>query len=191
MPQMLASLEMLELRKIYTVTLMMATNDVSRDEYRKMMRLPGKVNCILEVLRIYLDPLVLTICTVPYNMMPDQNAKSMNERVRHIKDVIREKQKKINLPVRLVDFARIMEDSLPHGSPSDGIHFDKPKGVEWLNGVFQRHINDLESDRLETGQFTFVPPPRLFKHATRSPIRVCDVSLDSGGQQAADVNGSS
>ena len=73
MPQMLASVEMLEYRKIYMVTLMMGTNDFSRNESRKMMRLPEKVNCILEELRIDLDPLVLIICTVTYNMMADQN----------------------------------------------------------------------------------------------------------------------
>ena len=73
MPQMLASVEMLEYRKIYMVTLMMGTNNFSRNESRKMMRLPEKVNCILEELRIDLDPLVLIICTVTYNMMADQN----------------------------------------------------------------------------------------------------------------------
>ena len=79
-PQLLASLEMLEMGKVYTVTLMMGTNDVSRGESRNMMRLLGKVSCILEELRIYLDPNVLTICTVLYNMMADQNAMNMNER---------------------------------------------------------------------------------------------------------------
>ena len=38
-PQMLASLEMLDMVKMYTVTLMMGTNDVSRGESRKVMRL--------------------------------------------------------------------------------------------------------------------------------------------------------
>ena len=61
------------------VTLMMGTNDVSRGESWNMMRLPGKVSCILEELRIDLDPNVLTICTVLYNMMADQNAMNMNE----------------------------------------------------------------------------------------------------------------
>ena len=32
---------------------------------------------------------------------------------------------------------------------------------------------------------------RLCKHATRSSVRVCDLSLDSGGQRAAVVSGSS
>ena len=71
MPQMLASLGMLEMGKMYTVTLMMGTNDVSRGESRKMMRLQEMVSCILEALRIYLDPTMLTVCTLPYNMMPD------------------------------------------------------------------------------------------------------------------------
>ena len=67
--QMLASLEMLELAIMYTVTLMLRTNDVFRGEQRNVMRLQEKMSCILEELRIYLDPAILTICTVPYNMM--------------------------------------------------------------------------------------------------------------------------
>ena len=50
------------------------------------------------------------------------------------------------LSVRLLDVARIMENLLPEYSSSDGIHFDKPQGTEWLNGVFQKQINFLESD---------------------------------------------
>ena len=38
------------------------------------------------------------------------------------------------------------------------MHYDRPKGVEWLNNVFQRHISTLEADLLETAQFTFGPP---------------------------------
>ena len=63
------------------------------------------------------------------------------------------------LPMRVLDVARMMEDSLPEDASSDGIHFDRPRGTEWLNGVFQRHINLLESNLLERGQFTFGPPP--------------------------------
>ena len=60
-PEMLPSLEMLEMAKIYTVTLMLGTNDVSRGEQRKVMRLQEKMSCILEELRIYLDPVIFTI----------------------------------------------------------------------------------------------------------------------------------
>ena len=59
---MLASLDMLDMVKMYTVTLMMGTNDVSRGESRKVMRLQEKMSCILEELRVYLDPAILTIC---------------------------------------------------------------------------------------------------------------------------------
>ena len=145
--------------EIYTVTLMMGTIDVSRGESRKMIRLQDKVSCILEELRIYLKPAVRTICTVPYNMMADQNAREMNERVQNINEIIRQSQPRSVLPMRVLDVARMMEDSLWESSTSDGIHFDKPRGMEWLNGVFQRHINFLESDLVETGQFNFGPPP--------------------------------
>ena len=60
-PQILASLEMLEMAKMYTVTLMMGTDDVSRGEPRKVMRLQEKMSCIFEELRIYLDPAILTV----------------------------------------------------------------------------------------------------------------------------------
>ena len=53
----------------------------------------------------------------------------------------------------------MMERSFPSDASSDGIHFDRPRGTEWLNDVFQRHINMLESDMLETAQFIFGPPP--------------------------------
>ena len=48
--------------------------------------------------------------------------------------------------MKLLDVAKMMEDSLPHKSFPDSIHFDKPKGTEWLNGVFRRHIDFLGSD---------------------------------------------
>ena len=35
------------------------------------------------------------------------------------------------------------------------------KGTEWLNGVFQIHINQLESDLLDMAQFTLGPPRSL------------------------------
>ena len=61
--------------------------------------------------------------------------------------------------MRVLDVARMMEDSLPEDASSDGIHFDRPRGTEWLNGVIQKHINFLESVLVEEGQFTFGPPP--------------------------------
>ena len=76
------------MKKIHTVTTMMGTIDVSRGELRKMVRLSEKASCILDEVRDYLDPTVLTICTVPYNMMQDRNAMNMNERVRHINYII-------------------------------------------------------------------------------------------------------
>ena len=158
-PQMLASLEMLELAKMYTVTLMLGTNDVSRGEQRKVMRLQEKMSCSLEELRISLDPAILTICTVPHNMMVDQNAREMNNRVYNLNEIVRQIQQRSVRRMRLLDVASMIEQSLPDDASSAGIHFYRPRGTEWLNGVFQRHINLLKSDMLETGQFTFGPPP--------------------------------
>ena len=95
-----------------------------------MTRLPEKVSCLLQEVRIYLDPTKFTICTMPYSMMQDENATNMNERVRHINDVIREDQEKSILPLGLLDVAWMMENSLQGGCSSDSIHFDRPKCVE-------------------------------------------------------------
>ena len=56
---------------------------------------------------------------------------------------------------------RMEQAGFSDDTSADGIHFDRPKGVEWLNDVFQEHINALEADLdlLETAQFTFGPPP--------------------------------
>ena len=81
MPQILASLEMIGMARVYTVTLMIGTNDVSRGESMKVMRLHDKMSCILEELRIQMDPAILTVCTIPYNMKVDQHAMEMNTKV--------------------------------------------------------------------------------------------------------------
>ena len=176
---MLASLEMLDMVKMFTVTLMMGTNDMSRGESRKIMRLREKLSCILEELRIQMDPAILTICTVPYNMKADQHAMEMNAKVCNISEIIRQMQQRSVLPVRLLDVADMMERSCPDDESSDGIHFDRPNGVEWLNGVFQKHINTLEAVLLELGQFNFGTPPVLLFFATRSLSNRLGVRLDS------------
>ena len=160
MPQILASLEVLGMAIVYTVTLMIGTNDVSRGESRKVMRLHDKMSCILEELRIQMDPAILTVCTIPYNMKADQHAMEMNTKVRNLNEVIRQIHQRSVLSVGLLDVAEQMEQSVfPDDASSDGIHFDRPRRVEWLNDVFQRHISALEAELLETAQFTFGPPP--------------------------------
>ena len=70
-------------------------------------------------------------------MMADhQKAREMIERVRNINEIIRQTQQRSVLPMRRLDVARMMEDSLPENASSDGIRFDMPRGTEWLNGVF-------------------------------------------------------
>ena len=117
------------------------------------------MSCLLEELRIQMDPVLLTVCTVHYNMMFDQHALEMNEKVRNLNKVIRDIHRKSLLPVRLLDVAERMEKKgFPEDTSNDGIHFDRPRGAEWLNDVFQEHINTLEADLLETAQFTLGPP---------------------------------
>ena len=160
MPQILASLEMIGMARVYTVTLMIGTNDVSRGESRKVMRLHDKMSCILEELRIQMDPAILTVCIIPYNMKAEQHAMERNTKVRNLNETIRQIHQKSVLPVGLLDVAEQMERSVfPDEASSDGIHFDRPRGVEWLTDVFQRHISALEAELLETSQFTFGPPP--------------------------------
>ena len=109
MQQMLASLEMLGMARMYTVTLIMGTNDVSRGESRKVMRLHDKVSRILEELRIQMDPAILTVCTTPYSMKADQHAMEKNEKVRNLNEIIRQIHQRSVLPVRLLDVADQME----------------------------------------------------------------------------------
>ena len=87
---MLATLEMLGMARVYTVTLMVGTNDVSRGEARKVTRLHDKMSCILEELRIQMDPAILTVCTIPYNMKADQHAMEMNTKMRNLNKIIRQ-----------------------------------------------------------------------------------------------------
>ena len=93
--------------------------------------------------------------------MADQHAMEMNEKVRVLNGIIKQIHQRSVLPIRLLDVADQMEQSFPEDASSDGIHFDKPRGVEWLNDVFQRHISELEADLLETARVTFGPPPIL------------------------------
>ena len=74
------------------------------------------MSCILEELRFYLEP---AISPVPYNMMADQNVREMIERVRNINKIIRQIQQRSVLPMRVLDVARMMEDSLPFVASSD------------------------------------------------------------------------
>ena len=100
------------------------------------MRLHDKMSCILEELRIQMDPAILKICTIPYNMKADQHAMEMIERVRKLNEIIRQIHQRSVLPVRLLDVADLMERSFSEDASSDGVHFDRPRGVEWLNNVF-------------------------------------------------------
>ena len=127
-----------------------------------------------------MDPVLLTVCTVPYNMKADQNATEMNAKVRNLNEVIRQIHQRSVLPVGLLDVAEQMEQAgFPDDASSDGIHFDRPRGVEWLNDVFQRHINALEAELLETAQFTFGPPPNPAFLASRALSSRLGARVDS------------
>ena len=117
-PQMLVSLAMLDMVEMYTVTLMIGTNEVSRGESRKVVRLHEKMSCFLEELSVYLDPATLTICTIPYNNKADQHAREMNDKVRNVNEIIRQIHQRSVLPVRLLDFPDMMERSLPDDASS-------------------------------------------------------------------------
>ena len=77
----------------------------------------------------------------------------MNERARQNNGVLREVKMNSILPLRLLDAAHMMEDCCGDGCSSDGIYFDRTKGLERLNKVFQRRINSPESYFLEINSF--------------------------------------
>ena len=179
--------------RVYTVTSMIGTNDVSRGESRKVMRLHDKLSCILEELRFQMDPAVLTVCTIPYYMKADQNAMEMNTKVLNLNEVVRQIHQRSVLPTGLLDVAEQMERSFPDDASSDGIRFDRPRGVEWLNDVFQRHIIALEADLLETAQFTFGPlpnPPFLASRDLSSRLGARVDSRDSSRSSRTRLPGS-
>ena len=109
----------------------------------------------------------------------DQHAMEMNDKVRNLNEVIRQIQQRSVLPVRLLVVADLMERSFPEDASSNRIHFDRPKGVEWLNSVFQRHISTLEADLLVTAQFTFGPP----RHPLSLPQDPCPVAWERESTQ--------
>ena len=175
------------------MTLMIGTNDVSRGESRKVMRLLDKMSCILEELRIQMDPAILKVCTIPYNMKADQHAMEMNAKVRNLNEIIRQKHQRSVLPIGLLDVAEQMERSFVEDASSDGIHFDRPRGVECSNDVFQRHISALEADLLETAQFTLgstPDPPFLVTRTLYSRLGARVNSRDSSRSSRTRLPGS-
>ena len=69
----------------------------------------------------------MMICTMPFIVMLDDNGLNINERVRHINEIILEIQMGSILPLRLLDDAHMMQDSLTSGCSYDGIHLIDPK----------------------------------------------------------------
>ena len=127
-----------------------------------------------------MDPVILTVCTVPYNTKADQHAMDLNAKVRNLNEVISQIHQRSVLPVGLLDVVEQMElAGFPDDASSDGIHFDRPRGVEWLNDVFQRHISALEAELLETAQFTFGPPPNPTFLASRALSSRLGARVDS------------
>ena len=112
-------------------------------------------------------------------MKAGQRAMEMNTKVRNLNEVVTQTHQMSVLPIGLLDVAEQMERSFPDDASSDGIHFDKPRGVEWLNDVFQRHISALEADWLETAQFTFGPPSNPPFLASRTPSSRLGARVDS------------
>ena len=72
-----------------------------------MMRLHDKISCILEELRIRMDPAIRTVCTIPYNMKADQHAMEMNTKVQNLNEVIRQIHQRSVLRVGLLDVGAI------------------------------------------------------------------------------------
>ena len=136
-PQMLATLEMLGMARVYTVTLMIGTNDVSRGESRKVMNLHDKMSCILEELRIQMEPAILTVCTIPYNMKADQQATA------DFKDSSR--SSRTRLPGAAPMEAEEATSSTPQSSVVSSVVVVESKRVErCLEKVKELDLEDLE-----------------------------------------------
>ena len=126
-------------------------------------------------------------------MKADHYAMEMNTKVLNLNEVVRQIHQRSVLPIGLLDVAEQMERSFPDDASSDGIHFDRPRGVEWLNDVFQRHISSLEADLLETAQFTFgspLNPPFLASRDLSSRLGARVDSRDSSRSSRTRLPGS-
>ena len=85
------------------------------------------MSCILEELRIQMDPAILTVCTIPYNMKADQHAMEMNTKVRNLNEIIRQIHQRSVLPVGLLDVAEQMGDLFsPTTHPQTGFTLTGP-----------------------------------------------------------------
>ena len=143
-----------------------------------MTRLHDKMSCILEEIRIQMDPAILTVCTVHYNMGADQHAVEMNTKVRSLNETIRKLHQRSVLPLGLLDVAEQMElSTFPDDASADGIHFDRPRGLEWLNNVFQRHICALEAELLPADHSQITDHSQTHPSSTRG---LCPVAWARG-----------
>ena len=68
-------------KTIPTVTMMVGTNDISGGKYRKITRLSDNFKRLIGDVHVKFDPDALTICTVPFNMLLDQNSIKVIKRV--------------------------------------------------------------------------------------------------------------
>ena len=59
-----------------------------------------------------MDPAILLVCTIPYNMKADQHAMEMNTKVRNLNEIIRQIHQRSVLPVGLLDVVEQMERSV-------------------------------------------------------------------------------
>ena len=150
---------------------MVGTKDISRGDPRKMTRLADKVACLMEE-RVKFDLEVLTICTVPFNMLLDQNGIDMNKRVNLLNDIIRGIHSNCCSLLSLMDIAAEMNISLPPNSSRDGIHFDHQPGEEWLNFRFQQHVDELKRNLIQNG--------RLFPGTSSNSPFLTVILVDSG-----------
>ena len=94
-------------------------------EARKITRLHDKVSCLLEELRIQMDPILLTICTVPYNMMFDQHALEHEREGAEPKQGDKRHPPEECAPCQTVGTwqSAWRKEGFPEDTSSDGIHF--------------------------------------------------------------------
>ena len=107
---------MLGIRKVRMVTAMVRINYICGGEPRKITSNYDEGACLLKVLRTYLEPTVLTICRIPFNMKKRPVLEGKNERLPKLNHAIQRTHQESTLTFNLLDVAIHMELSLPYGS---------------------------------------------------------------------------
>ena len=143
-------INMMELQnddRVDTLTVMIGTNDVSRNPVTPKAKSKSLLICLLNELKEKYRSRIVVLCTNSLN--PDAGSPVvdfMNRNVTQWNVMIR------NLTTGNPNELRLMEVEntlrmVDHGAlTKDGIHFNTQPGVQWIDDAFQTRIEEMEAE---------------------------------------------